>query len=1017
MISTDSKGLGKALGVNSTERKVVVLLLLYSFFVGTTNAMFFTSSSAFLVATFPSSIFPYAYLAMGGIGLPVSLFFQQLLKKTSVRNTILISNILLIFSIVLLGFVVHGNAPKWLIFANYVWYRVVAFITVIGFWTMANRAFTLQQGKRLFGLITSGEVVSSMIGFFSIPLLLKILQTQDLLFIAAVSMVFCVLLTFKIEKLDKGTTQREKSNTSSKEIIKTTYFKYMFMLAFIPIIVMYLTDFMFLDLSKAKFHDVNVLAGFFGIFFGFTAVVELITKAVLSGRMMNRYGLMVSLSISAVIFIVVLSIAALAGIISGVGSLFFSLIALAKLLERVLRSGINDPTYQILYQPLAKSVRPTAQAIIEGYSKTLAVICSALIIILFTHIPNFSILHLTIFFILIVIAWLLLSRRTFIQYTLKIKENLFSISKKEEKVVVPYPYTSTKQNEDLLFHLGALSINTEPYGLASALLSFSISSQQAKFYKGAQSTRLLVPLKIFSLENKKEYKAVIQEALSLDKTGKGKIHTVSEKDEQKQSIALLIESFEYGAYNTLSELLKSENEGIMLESILAAGKLQRLPLLPLVLQAVNSSSLTNFSLHALKEFGNAGITPLLNNLLTNQGSGYILNHIHIALSGKQDFTKEQSELMVKLFFHSTYYGKEILIKYISQGNLFITKSARDSFHEVFELECRNLFFLMSAKNEIKEFAATHQELAFALAFDIHSRMHFILALLGVIYDTKTVSVLANIIESNTSTSKMYIVEMMNFIFTKNDIGFFMPLVDNYCFGQKISTNNEPYFYTEKTAYEAMKSLLYARGKTISSYTRVEALAAFDRNSDAYKEVLLNCYIHPENAVAEWATDQLIQQFPGLLQKKQAYLNNEVQAHIEHYLKRRNTDKYLVLQIDAFRKIAVAFKSLHLPVLAFDELIETSERAKYAAGSTHTVQSNRAYGFLLSGHLTCNGYLDIASNGFFMSTIKDFDPSIVFNFTSSTKLIIFNTSVFDALVSNRPEMTGAIISFYKNIQTP
>ncbi len=988
-----------------------MLLLLYSFFVGTTNAMFYTSSSALLVAIFPSSIIPYAYLAMGGIGIPVSLLFQSLLKKTSVRNTILTSNSLLILSMVLLGLVVDINAPRWLIFVNYVWYRVVAFITIIGFWTMANRAFTLDQGKRLFGLITSGEVISSMIGFFSIPLLIKVLQTQDLLFIAAASMFFCLFLTFKIENSGQERKQGERSESSSKKIIRTTYFKYMFILAFVPVIVMYLADFIFLDLSKAKFHDADVLAGFFGVFFGFSAVVELITKALLSGKMMNRYGLIFSLSVSSVVFLIVLSMAAVVGIVSGTGSLFFSLIALVKLLERVLRSGINDPAYQILYQPLDKNVRPSAQAIIEGYSKTFAVIFSALIIILFTSVKNLSSIHLTLFFILTVTGWFFLSRKTFHQYTLKVKDKLFSQShKNEEKVLSKNPYIKAN-NDRILFHMGALIINTNPYSFSAIVVKLP-ESQHKDFCQGAISAGLQVPLKIAYLDfiHNKNNGTADKDVVAMFNNRKRIPQT--DKNDLLQSVALLVEVFDYNAYSALNDLLKSDDQEIKMECILAAGKTGRLPLLPGILQNVFSTDLRNFSLHAIKQYGDSGITSLLKSILAKQHNDRLPGAIRIALSGNHNFTNEQSELIEKLFFSCRYYGKEALMEIISGSNLIISNSARESFHAEFESECRNLFFLMAVENEMESISDENIHLSHTLKTDINSRMHFIFALLSTIYDKNTVAVIANIIEDSNSASKMYVVEMMNLIFTKSDIEFLMPLIDNYCFGKRFTPNMEPYFYQRQSATEAMEQLINARGKTVSGYTRAEALAVYPPG-DSYKNLLISNFLHPENVVAEYATLQLYKYYPEVFKHKRELLPKAWQDKIDSRINAQDS----ILLLDAFRIVSTAFHSSLIPVFAMEELLETSVRKGYSEGDSTTINSKRAYGFVISGKVTSTGYLDVAPNGFFMSTVRNAEESLIFKFPSVTKLIIFNTTVFDNFATNRPVVMEAINSFYFKPETP
>ena len=178
------KILTQALNIRKGEETKVALLMVYSFFIGITIALFYTASNALFLKDFEARHLPFVYISSGIVGYGLWYLTSKLKSKLSGTRLIVAYLILLLFSFLIFGIGVRLFQSKWLSFAMLIWFGVLLYIKAVAFWGVAGRLFDLQQGKRLFGLITSGEVISSIIGFFSIPLMMRFMQTEDLVIIS-----------------------------------------------------------------------------------------------------------------------------------------------------------------------------------------------------------------------------------------------------------------------------------------------------------------------------------------------------------------------------------------------------------------------------------------------------------------------------------------------------------------------------------------------------------------------------------------------------------------------------------------------------------------------------------------------------------------------------------------------------------------------------------------------------------------------------------------------------------------
>src|SRR3989339_144268 len=133
------QALYKTFHIAEGEGYGVFLLILQSFFLGVFYGSLDISASALFLKAFPASMLPKAFVISGIAGIVLTAVYTRL------------QNI----------------------------------IALLGFWGIAGRVFTLRQGKRLFGLIDSGQVFGVIISSYTIPLILFFgFSTIDLLYLS-----------------------------------------------------------------------------------------------------------------------------------------------------------------------------------------------------------------------------------------------------------------------------------------------------------------------------------------------------------------------------------------------------------------------------------------------------------------------------------------------------------------------------------------------------------------------------------------------------------------------------------------------------------------------------------------------------------------------------------------------------------------------------------------------------------------------------------------------------------------
>lgn len=546
------------LNLKAGDLPMVLPFMRYSFFMGVSVAIFYTASMSLFINSFDRTMLPKVYIASGIIVYALGFIVAKIQEKVYFSKLALGLIVFLIVSVVGLLVLHFLTGSKWVYFLLFLWNRVFVFVNGIAFWAIVSRIFNLQQAKRLISFITTGDVFSSIVSYLSIPLLLQFIDTNHLLYISVVVLVVCLVVMVSIGKKyepELAIIARAPSKNERKTLryfFETPYYTAIFLLALMPVVGLFYVEFMFAVESKNVFPNKETLTSFLGFFFGLCAIIELLIKTFLYGRVIEKYGLKLGLIILPLALTVFFVFAALYGSFYGNNYVFFAFVAMARFFMSTFRKSINDPSFQLLFQPIVPDERIELQSRIEGGPKAMGNIVAGVLLMVLTYFSFVDSVYLSYFFVLVLLGWLSISFKTQNLYRNVLKNLLMDVNKFKKA------YQKHK-----------ISILSSPH--------FS---------------------KITEINQRYDFEKVIQLATS------------SRSEERLKSVYLLEKSGRYFAYKHLETLLQDPNTQVRQTAILAAGNIKKSELWPYLFNNLPSKYFAKSTSLALARIGEPVIGEL-----------------------------------------------------------------------------------------------------------------------------------------------------------------------------------------------------------------------------------------------------------------------------------------------------------------------------------------------------------------------------------------------------------------------
>jgi AAA family ATP:ADP antiporter len=249
----------------------------------------------------------------------------------------------------------------------YVWFSVFNLFAVMLFWALMADRFTLEQAKRLFGAIAVGGTLGAIFGPWLAGQLAKPLGTPALLLVAAGFLVLALGAAAWLARLrpEEGRAPAEDSVIGGsaweglQAVVRSPYL--LAICGYVLIIAVMATFLYFtrLQMVAALGTDIDMRTAMFAHIDMITQVATLLLQALVTGHLMKRVGVPVTLAL--------LPVTAMLGFIGlAIAGSIAALIAFEATFRAVQR-GVMRPARETLFTVVPRADRYKSKAFIDTF--------------------------------------------------------------------------------------------------------------------------------------------------------------------------------------------------------------------------------------------------------------------------------------------------------------------------------------------------------------------------------------------------------------------------------------------------------------------------------------------------------------------------------------------------------------------------------------------------------------------------------------------------------------------------
>ena len=919
----------KALGVKPSEQTRVKLLLTHSFFIGIFVSTYFSFANGAFLSVFDLKMLPLAYLASGVSGFLATWLFSWLQNRIPLtRLLVLTLFFLLALALSFRTGLIILEESRWLTFLIFIW--AGPFLSLIGlqFWTMVGNMFDLRQGKRLFGLIGSGDVVSSIIGYMSIPLLLLWMEdSSNLLVIGSGGLLLGIFFQMVIIRkfgeqinpeqgdsdLRPSRRQKKAPKHRPKDLITNPYFAIVFTVMILSVVSSYLVDYGFMGAVRIKYADnPKAMTSFIGGFFAAIKLAELLGKTLLTGKVLNRFGIRFGLLILPFILLFFAAWAAVAGTVdlwsdtttAGVGMMLLIPLAFNKLFDRFIRRSIEEPSFKILYQPLSNHSRIWLQTQTEGSAKQVAVILVGTILLIGSWFESFGILQAAYILCLLLSLWIWLGFKMAGSYKKMLRKQLTSYERKgikkgelayssvhllEQALKDRDPYRVLKavsilekiepgvlrQHYPSLLNSPSMDVQRAVIQGILNQLEFELQPLLEELFSNSQDEQLNKTLNQLQ-QHFQRWKAITTKELS---------QLASAADEKQREIAahLLRQSKEGSQKELLSPLLKDQDSGVACAA----------------LNAISREEINNYSDVLIDQLPKLTCGNIASRLLGEESDETIF---HLELASKR---YESNPLMVLRIARllggiGSDKAQSLLLEYQNHPDGEVRAMAMQSLRltgykvgekdlpflkEKIRKEVRFSTWLLAGINELRhlpEYASLCKKLLRAY----QTALGNVFELLSFLYETSAIQQIQQNLASGVREREVLALEMADLVLDEDLKEWVFPLIDSLSVTEKFRNLNRLFPQQKLSPEKRLLDIVNYDFSMVAPWIKAEAIRLLPEKEEAIGNDLVANAFSPHPPVKEAAFLAMYKMNPKTyfhyLSREpvayQNYLNNLVQLN-------------------------------------------------------------------------------------------------------------------------------------------
>ncbi|MEP7108220.1 MAG: HEAT repeat domain-containing protein [Ferruginibacter sp.] len=384
----------RTLNVRPDEGWLVKKLFLLQFLQGTGIAFFFTSSFALFLDRLPITELPYAFIYSSLLLWIIGFIYSRIEHKFNISKLAIIITVFMIISMLLFRLAFELIRSDWFLYWMLAWFHVLYLLNNLEFWGIASLLFDARQSKRLFSVISAGDIPAKFIGYTLALFTVEYVGTINLLWMGVICMAASIPFLASLHKSGKILEVQHKNEHHSEhsvqkvsKIVKNfsgnTLIRRLATLSIIVTGSFIIINFAFYAGVKATFHDDVSLAKFIALFLAIVRLAAMGIKMIFTGRLINRLGIIKSLLITPVVLVLLICTIILTQNLPGYQRILIYLFGATYIVVDILRSAINSPVFLTFMQPLSNHERLRAHTIVKGIMDPFASLFAGAMLLLF----------------------------------------------------------------------------------------------------------------------------------------------------------------------------------------------------------------------------------------------------------------------------------------------------------------------------------------------------------------------------------------------------------------------------------------------------------------------------------------------------------------------------------------------------------------------------------------------------------------------------------------------------------
>jgi AAA family ATP:ADP antiporter len=384
-----SEALRHALSIQPGEGRTAFLFFLYSFLIAAPQTIIRTLRTTDFLVKLGVGALPVAYLLAAVASGLVVLLHTKTRFRASLRGLIASS---------LVFFGVTGLFLQWLLqtdsgrkslvlpYFYWVWASVLIVMLLTHFWMTINEMFNPRQARRLIGFLNSGGILGGILGGCLVVVLTKANRGGWLMPLACLMLFVCSFVVSAVFKVRPGPSAASEAESggrgpgfraSFETVRRDRFLAHVAAIVFIGVIVSTCIEFQFFSAAEAHFVGrPRNLQAFLGMFDPSLTVFAFFLNLLMAGYLLKKLNVARALLLTPAVLLA-----------CSLGVLLTPFALLPAILIRAgdegLAFSVNQPVREILYIPVAASLKHRAKPFIDIFVSQIARVAGAIVLLIF----------------------------------------------------------------------------------------------------------------------------------------------------------------------------------------------------------------------------------------------------------------------------------------------------------------------------------------------------------------------------------------------------------------------------------------------------------------------------------------------------------------------------------------------------------------------------------------------------------------------------------------------------------